>query len=125
MPKCEQTALTFSIGWNAKAHLPTNLKSRSARRAPGPSHQSLALENWQVIDSNPFTDLELAMAENIPDPLEESLQQALKRHYAALAAWIARFNREPEPARPPDPTRTDVPTRKNIPSRQPHPPRPK
>jgi hypothetical protein len=42
------------------------------------------------------------MGKQLDDP-EESALQALQRRYALFAAWLARGNRAPEPARSPEP----------------------
>lgn len=58
------------------------------------------------------------------DDSSDGFLPALRRSYARLAAWMARGNRFPEPARLPEPTRMEVLARTLEPSRRLLPPRP-
>ncbi len=63
------------------------------------------------------------MEEQLPED-EKTVLDALKRRYAALAAWLLRRNRLPEAARATEPTRCDYPARTSTPARVPNPSRP-
>lgn len=63
------------------------------------------------------------MTASLNDQSDADLSHALRRAYADLAAWRARSNRYPEPARPAEPARVAIPPRVLEPMRSPDPAR--